>query len=243
MADGSYGAFTCYYSSIGQAKVSGLIVNPDYKLIPVHQPQSQPGKPTHLRQYNSLVRFDYDVMTTRIETDGIAEQALRWKDFWYSQMGGDLCSYGPEGVSYEWVAGDDGGATLKWIYEDTGVISKGDDKDFWTVYPMFKLHNWGYLRDSTAYEMQPEVWQSVIVWGEDGCDWNIPMIAETAEEAETLNRIMTDINTYREEMTYKFITGQEPLDNFDAFVEQIRSQGIEEAIQIKQDALDRYLAR
>ena len=66
---------------------------------------------------------------------------------------------------------------------------------------------------------------------------------ETAEEAETLNRIMTDINTYREEMTYKFITGQEPLDNFDAFVEQIRSQGIEEAIQIKQDALDRYLAR
>ena len=59
----------------------------------------------------------------------------------------------------------------------------------------------------------------------------------------TLNRIMTDINTYREEMTHKFITGQEPLDNFDAFVEQIRSQGIEEAIQIKQDALDRYLAR
>ena len=54
---------------------------------------------------------------------------------------------------------------------------------------------------------------------------------------------MTDINTYREEMTYKFITGQESLDNFDAFVEQIKSQGIEDAIQIKQDALDRYLAR
>ena len=69
------------------------------------------------------------------------------------------------------------------------------------------------------------------------------MIAETAEETDELNRIMTDINTYREEMTYKFITGQEPLDNFDAFVEQIRSQGIEEAIQIKQDALNRYLAR
>ena len=69
------------------------------------------------------------------------------------------------------------------------------------------------------------------------------MIAETAEETDELNRIMTDINTYREEMTYKFITGQESLDNFDAFVEQIKSQGIEDAIQIKQDALDRYLAR
>ena len=69
------------------------------------------------------------------------------------------------------------------------------------------------------------------------------MIAETAEETDELNRIMTDINTYREEMTYKFSTGQESLDNFDAFVEQIKSQGIEDAIQIKQDALDRYLAR
>ena len=54
---------------------------------------------------------------------------------------------------------------------------------------------------------------------------------------------MTDINTYRTEMTYKFITGQESLDNFDAFVEQIKSQDIEDAIEIQQAALDRYNAR
>ena len=243
MADGTYGAFGSAYGEIGQAKVSGTNKNPEYKVLAVHQPQAEAGKATHMRQYNSLVRTDYDVLTTRIETDGITEQVLRWKDFWYSQTGGDLCSYGPEGVSYEWVDNGNGDETLKWIYEETGITSKGDDKDFWTVYPLFKLHNWAYLRDSTAYEMQPEVWQCIAAWGEDGCDWNMPMIAETAEETDELNRIMTDINTYREEMTYKFITGQESLDNFDAFVEQIKSQGIEDAIQIKQDALDRYLAR
>ena len=91
--------------------------------------------------------------------------------------------------------------------------------------------------------MQPEVWQCIAEWGADGDDWFMPMIAETAEETEALNRIMTDINTYREEMTFKFITGQEPLENYDSFVEQIKAQGIEDAIQIKQDALDRYLAR
>lgn len=243
MADGTYGAFGSAYGEIGQAKVSGVNKNPEYKLLAVHQPQAEAGKATHMRQYNSLVRTDYDVLTTRIETDGITEQVLRWKDFWYSQTGGDLCSYGPEGVSYEWVDNGNGDETLKWIYEETGITSKGEDKDFWTVYPLFKLHNWAYLRDSTAYEMQPEVWQCIAAWGADGCDWNMPMIAETAEETDELNRIMTDINTYREEMTYKFITGQESLDNFDAFVEQIKSQGIEDAIQIKQDALDRYLAR
>ena len=198
---------------------------------------------THLRQSDSIVRTDYDVLTTRCVEEGIAETVIRWKDYWYSQAGGDLCSYGPEGVSYKWEDAGDGDETLTWIYEETGVTSKGTESDFWTIYPLFKLHNWGYLRDSTAYEMQPEVWQCIAEWGADGDDWFMPMIAETAEETEELNRIMTDINTYREEMTFKFITGQESLENFDSFVEQIKAQGIEDAIQIKQDALDRYLAR
>lgn len=244
MADGTYGAFGSAYGEIGQAVVSGTAANANYKVLAVHMPQSEEGKATHMRQYNSLVRTDVDILTQRCEEEGIAETVIRWKDFWYSQIGGDLCSYGPEGVSYEWVDQGDGVETLNWIYEDTGIISKGTDKDFWTVYPLFKLHNWGYLRDSTAYEMKPEVWQCIDAWGADGCDWNMPDgLAQTAEETEELNRIMTDINTYREEMTYLFITGQEPLENFDAFVEQIKSQGIEDAIQIKQDALDRYLAR
>ena len=137
----------------------------------------------------------------------------------------------------------DGREKLEWIYDDTGIISKGDDKDFWTVYPLFKLHNWGYLRDSTAYEMQPEVWQCIDEWGKNGHDWFMPLITPTAEESADLARIMTDIETYRTEMTYKFITGQESLDNFDAFVEQIKSQGIDDAIEIQQAALDRYNAR
>ena len=124
MADGTYGAFGSAYGEIGQAKVSGVNNNPEYKLLAVHQPQAEAGKATHMRQYNSLVRTDYDVLTTRIETDGITEQVLRWKDFWYSQTGGDLCSYGPEGVSYEWVDNGNGDETLKWIYEETGITSK-----------------------------------------------------------------------------------------------------------------------
>ena len=243
MADGTYGAFGSAYGEIGQAKVSGTNKNPEYKLLAVSMPESYEGQVTHLRQSDSTVRTDYDVLTTRCEAEGIAETVIRWKDYWYSQEGGDLCSYGPEGVSYNWEDAGDGDETLTWIYEDTGIISKGTESDFWTIYPLFKLHNWGYLRDSTAYEMQPEVWQCIAAWGVDGDDWFMPMIAETAEETEALNRIMTDINTYREEMTFKFITGQEPLENYDSFVEQIKAQGIEDAIQIKQDALDRYLAR
>jgi len=91
--------------------------------------------------------------------------------------------------------------------------------------------------------MQPEVWQCIEEWGKDGHDWFMPLITPTAEESAELARIMTDIDTYRTEMTYKFITGQESLDNFDAFVEQIKSQGIEDAVELQQAALDRYNAR
>lgn len=240
MADGTYGAFGSAYGEIGQAKVTGMNANPNYKLLAVPQPTSRDGQTIHLRQADRTVRDgDKDIFTYRCVDEGIADVAMQWKDYWYSQEGGDLMSYGPEGVSYEWQEDN----TLKWIYEDTGVIEKGEDKDFWTVYPKFKLHNWGYLRDSTAYEMQPEVWQAIEAWGTVEPDWFMPPVAHTPEESEELSRIMTDIKTYREEMTYKFISGQEPLENFEMFVENIKSMNIDGAIKIKQDALDRYLAR
>jgi putative aldouronate transport system substrate-binding protein len=54
---------------------------------------------------------------------------------------------------------------------------------------------------------------------------------------------MTDITTYASEMAIKFILGVEPLDGFDKYVTQIEQMGIDDAIKIKQAALDRYNAR
>ena len=44
-------------------------------------------------------------------------------------------------------------------------------------------------------------------------------------------------------MVVKFITGQEPIENFDAFQARLRQMGIERAIEIEQAALDRFNAR
>jgi len=44
-------------------------------------------------------------------------------------------------------------------------------------------------------------------------------------------------------MTLKFITGQEPIENFDKFVETIKNMGIDRAIEIKTAALQRYYKR
>ena len=44
-------------------------------------------------------------------------------------------------------------------------------------------------------------------------------------------------------MQLKFITGQESLDNFDAYIEQLKDLGIEEWIAVEQAAYDRLQAR
>ncbi len=65
----------------------------------------------------------------------------------------------------------------------------------------------------------------------------------TSEETEELAGIMTDINTYRDEMTLRFIVGDEPIANFDTFVRTIEGMGLARAAEIQNAALDRYLAR
>ena len=54
---------------------------------------------------------------------------------------------------------------------------------------------------------------------------------------------MNDIETYIKEEQVKFITGTKSFDEFDAFIEQINKMNIARAIEIKQNALDRYNAR
>lgn len=237
VANGLYGGFTLNYGEMGQAKLTGQSQDPDYKITPVVMPTSYEGQVIHLHQMNSTVRGDRTFFTTRLIDDGLVEIAVKWQDYWYSQDGGDLCSYGPEGVSYKW--GEDG--EVEWLYPR---LKNDEGLDFWTLYPLFKLHNWSYLRDSTSYEFEPEVFDSIETWGSQDASWVMPdNISHTPEEENELANIITDINTYRDEMTLKFITGQEPIENFDKFVETIKNMGIDRAIEIKTAALQRYYKR
>ena len=52
-----------------------------------------------------------------------------------------------------------------------------------------------------------------------------------------------NMGTYIAEMQYKFITGEEPLTNYDAYMEQLQKMGIEELIKLYQEAYDRFMAR
>jgi putative aldouronate transport system substrate-binding protein len=65
----------------------------------------------------------------------------------------------------------------------------------------------------------------------------------SADDTARVSSITNDANTYVSEMTVKFITGAESLDNYDTMVETIKSMGIADAIAVNQAALDRYNGR
>ena len=70
-----------------------------------------------------------------------------------------------------------------------------------------------------------------------------PNVTPTAEESEEYSTIMNEVETYRDEMTNKFILGTESLDNFDQYVETLNSLGLQRAIEIEDAALERYNER
>jgi len=59
------------------------------------------------------------------------------------------------------------------------------------------------------------------------------------DETDTLNNYLTDIESYRDEMVIKFITGAEPLSRWDEYVNTIRRLNIAEVLKVKQAQYDR----
>ena len=238
VADGTSLAFNMAYGGIGQQLLTGRTHTPEMALTPLPNPARFAGAPVRISsQDNSIVRGDRSWVTDRVYDDGITEIVIRLMDYFYSQDGGDLLSYGIPGHASVW---DDSG-DLEWIHP----LLQTPDADFWTVVYGFKMRPFPFLRDSTAYYFVPEVWECISVWGNADNSWILPtdLITFTPDEATENASIMVDVEAHAGEQALAFIVGARPLDEFDAFIAELESMNIHRAVEIHQAALDRLLAR
>jgi len=98
-----------------------------------------------------------------------------------------------------------------------------------------------YLEQYYTMDSQKETPE---VWGAHNGKKHIMLpVTPTSDESKGFSTIMNEINTYRDEMTLKFIFGTESLDNFDTYVTNIKNMNLEEALDIENAALDRYNSR
>lgn len=72
---------------------------------------------------------------------------------------------------------------------------------------------------------------------------NYPQVMYTDDEQNRLSTLATDINTFVNSKQAEWVTNEGCSDaEWDSYIEQLNQMGLEEFIQIHQDALDRYTA-
>lgn len=71
---------------------------------------------------------------------------------------------------------------------------------------------------------------------------NYPSVFFTPEEIERLDELETPLEDYIDQMEARFITGVEPLDNFEKFRNELKQLGVEEYLSIHMAAEKRFKA-
>ncbi len=96
------------------------------------------------------------------------------------------------------------------------------------------------------FNSKPQVQKDAVnVWyTKDGLTHLMPgALTMTTEESSSIAIEATAIDAQVNEMITKFIVGQESLDNWDSFVANLNSMGLEHVLEVRQAAYDRFLAR
>ena len=206
----------------------------DSHLIPISSPMKEEGAPHYSKEVQSYISEDSAVITSNCKN---VELAMKVLDYAYGEEGIMLSNYGIEGESYTMVDGKpvftdlilnnpDGYSATNALHMYNLAASQGPEIQLSDMFKQIALH--------------PEQVDAYNIFGAaDVQKINLTNLSATEEQTSRLSSIMADINTYVDEQANRFIMGLASLDEYDAFVEQLKAMGVEEAIEIKQAIYDK----
>lgn len=239
---GESGIFPAQADYISNYIETGRTTDPNYDLsgiVNIHLDADQPI-PAHTS--SSELQSIFSV------TDGPnAALAVQWCDFWYSDVGSRLCTYGIEGESYELDANG--------VPQYTDLILSNPDGYSTDGMKMLYCVNYCTLFDPDAEKgtLDPVAEAAVQVWTADQAIntaaedcysiVNLDYLTLTTEEAEAFAEKDADINTYVSEYTLKFITGDTDLSEYAAYCKTVEDMGVQDVLEIIQNAYTRYCSR
>lgn len=241
---GKVGATYGYGSSDFGKWYTGITANDsNADFVPVKYPAKNKGETPFYGQKENIITGLGAAISTTCKDKEIAARLL---DYGYSEKGRMLYTYGREGESYEVV---DGIPQFLDKVTDTALNGGLSQMQALAKYTRTAYNGPYYIiRDENDLSLEQKnpacVRDAGAVWSQTDADkHNLPLLSLTTEENTELNNIMQDINVYREEKLFKFISGDEPLTNLDQYFAQLKSMGIERAIEIQQTAYDRFMNR
>lgn len=230
---------TVSYNGGGIGKYAGLMKDkdPNFDLEPAPYPVLKAGDTPIWGQKD----FSYNGVGAAITTsDKNPIETVKWLDYAYGAQGNLLFNYGLDGVSYKM---ENGNAVLS-----PDLLNPPAGTSVQQATAKYVRATWSapFVLDEnfqTQYLSLPQQKRALDVWSKPTAERKLPLVSPTQDESSKFASIMTDIQTYQDEMLLKFIMGVESLDNFDEYVKKIQGMGIDDAIKIEQDALERFNKR
>lgn len=190
------------------------------------------------KDYNKLSSSVWDTANLVITSENPNPAAtVRWMDHFYSEEGAELYYMGVEGETFEKKDG-------KAVYMDHILNPEGDmtfeqaiAKQLTWLGSINGIIKADYFQGGESAPQSMDAAEKIAPFVPDEI-W--PRFTFTDEENKILQSIGQDVNNYVEEMRDKFITGDEDLAGWDKYVKTLDQIGLEQVVEVYQDAFDRY---
>ena len=173
------------------------------------------------------------------------DAAVKYMDYLYTKEGITLANFGIEGESYKLDAS--GNPVFTELITAQPKNSKG-----WTqeqAITMYSPASGSYapgIQQKSSFEqlrLSTDGQKNALnLWADTQLSAATPAVTFTSEETSVTKKL-ADIDTYVQEMTAKFISGTEPISNFDNFVQRCKQMGIDDIAAVYNKAYDRFMKR
>lgn len=211
--------------------------DPNLRIIGLPDPVKEKGEKTHV----DTTEYDFGAERMSISTKcENPELAIQYCDFWFTDEGIQLANYGVEGESCQVV---DGKAQFTDLVLNNPDLAPGDAISFYTgrnSTPSWSSNSKLLVSFNEDEAGAFEVWAN----SRDNRD-AYPYVAQlTIDETYEISKLASDYETYALECRDKFINGDMDIETeYEAYEEQVRTMGLTRALEIKQDAYDRYMEK
>ena len=160
-------------------------------------------------------------------------------DYLFSEEGQILCNWGIEGQSFEY--GPDGKPQYTELITNNqeGIPVEQWCRVKYTLIDMPSL----FVLERTWGSYTDEQMDTILNKWSYPYDSTLPTLSLTTEETERFYGLYLDIDTYVDETVIKYIIGDYSFDDWNVFTDTVEQMGIQECIDIYQQAYTRYLAR
>lgn len=239
--NGEIGAAFTAMSQLTNFITDATAENTGAEWVGVSYARTAPGEPTKYiytdRQLYSM-GFGAMISTSCSEEELIA--ALQFLNYGYTEEGIMYWNYGTEGETYtvdangevqftELVTADEQGLGEA-LKKYTGTSGSGI-----TV----QLAHFVQIKNNPVSAAAVYEW----IDNTEAAAYVLPSLAYSDDDTLKYNDITSAMKTYVAEMALKFVTGDESLDNFDKFVEELNEYGMAEVLEIMQGGYESYLER